>query len=510
MTPPFPALPLKTQTLRFATVALLTLGFAGAPGTIPAQTISGGAAVDQQLSETRRQAAAGDYLERLRDAFRTAEAAVRARGFAVGAVTTELADFAPYGIRGHYCGDGLIVWLNAEPPGLGATAASRISALGAHRTRAGGRVSLFGVESALPPCLAALVPANRAAVFATVQEQVIQERELRSEERTLPCPPGRTGTGMRQVRYAYFDPGTNVELAEAQPWTTIADDCRQDWTLRAEESQIEGRRTVACGGGQTGRIAQLRTGTERRILDENDTLLQTKTYWGPWRDMANSCTSSNQGSNQGGGNQQSEVRIWHDADGNITGDIEEWHETVQVNRQSAEHMEFQQKQAEERRENAANNDNDGDGNSGPDEHDHDGDGINNSGNPDGVCFGAGTRIAMADGSTKPIEWVRLGDVVMAFDGMGALEPRAVIGRREQIREVISLGGTLVTSDHPFLQPDGSFAPVGSIPANGALIEADGTAVPVPRRGPVGATVVYDITVEGLSTYVADGWRVHNW
>ena len=154
----------------------------------------------------------------------------------------------------------------------------------------------------------------------------------------------------------------------------------------------------------------------------------------------------------------------------------------------------------------------------PDDGDSDyGDGRDNDLDGNGVddgdsnsCFGAGTPIAMADGPPKPIEKIRLGDIVLAYDGLGVLQPKAVIGRREMFAQAISLAGTVVTPDHLFLQTDGTFVPIMEIPSDGHIIDQSGNPVPVPTRAPLGTTIVYDITVQGLSTYVAAGWRVHNW
>ena len=111
-----------------------------------------GGAAEARESETTRAAIAGDFLYRLRGAFQAAEAFLRGSGFPVGPLNAQLTDWAPYGIRGHYCGNALIVWLaDAAPRGLGDGAAVRISALGAHRTETGGTVSLRGQSELCPP-----------------------------------------------------------------------------------------------------------------------------------------------------------------------------------------------------------------------------------------------------------------------------------------------------------------------------------------------------------------------
>ncbi|WP_245008838.1 calcium-binding protein [Pseudovibrio brasiliensis] len=127
------------------------------------------------------------------------------------------------------------------------------------------------------------------------------------------------------------------------------------------------------------------------------------------------------------------------------------------------------------------------------------------------CFVAGTTILMADGSAKPIEQVCLEDQVMAFDGLGALEPREVTdlfihGKRQ----VLDVDGVLTTPEHPFLRPDGSYKAVGQLQVGDQIVHADGSLHTIERIDEVeGRHTVYNFTVEGLHTYVAAGFRVHN-
>ncbi|WP_041769204.1 DUF4214 domain-containing protein [Pseudovibrio sp. FO-BEG1] len=118
---------------------------------------------------------------------------------------------------------------------------------------------------------------------------------------------------------------------------------------------------------------------------------------------------------------------------------------------------------------------------------------------------------MSDGSAKPIEQVTLEDQVMAFDGLGALEPREVTdlfvhGKRQ----VLDVDGVQVTSEHPFLLADGSFRPVAELRAGDQIVRADGSLHTIEQIADVeGRHTVYNFTVEGLHTYVAADFRVHN-
>ena len=378
----------------------------------------------------------------------------------------------------------------------------RISALGGHRTETGGTVSLRGQSEALPTCLTSVVPVDRAAVFARVRPPPPLPGDIRELTRMLACPSGQTGTGIRQIRYARFDRGTGVEIAQLLGWRTVANDCQPQWTLRVENVALADTRYLPCQPGETGIIRQERSGNDRRVLDGNDHLLRSIVTWGAWQTVSDSCRTGGTVDQNGNDPDPEElITVWYDEHGNVTGDPDEAAYALEMDEDAEDAQEFQ----DLRHEHHANEQDWG--NSNGDDDDDDGPWVpppGSGGSPDpgaggtgpGVCFGAGTMVLMADGASRPIEKIRLGDIVMAFEGLGPLEPRAVIGRREQIREVVSVGGTLATPDHPFLRPDGSFTPVGEIGAEGRLIVSDGTDRPAPVIVPVGVMPVYDITVEG--------------
>lgn len=107
------------------------------------------------------------------------------------------------------------------------------------------------------------------------------------------------------------------------------------------------------------------------------------------------------------------------------------------------------------------------------------------------CFLAGTPILMADGQEKPIEDIRMGDMVMSFDpsadqGRGALVPKPVSRTFQNItRSIIDLRGLRMTPGHVCLTDDGRFETIAEILLrDGILVEADGT----PIRARTGAKV----------------------
>ncbi|MEJ2818036.1 DUF4214 domain-containing protein [Caulobacter sp. CCG-8] len=143
------------------------------------------------------------------------------------------------------------------------------------------------------------------------------------------------------------------------------------------------------------------------------------------------------------------------------------------------------------------------------------------------CFAAGTPVLMADGSERAIEMLQVGDLVMAFDGLGPLEARRVEQLHVNTTERFLLidGRTLITPGHYVLTEDGSFDRVEDVlEAGRRLVDVSGVVRSVDWRevsvanhlsGTSGAPVdlevwaTYNLTVEGLHTYVAGGLRVHN-
>ena len=165
------------------------------------------------------------------------------------------------------------------------------------------------------------------------------------------------------------------------------------------------------------------------------------------------------------------------------------------------------------------------------------------------CFPAGTEISIQNG-TIPIEHIRTGDKVLAYDesrefGRGALVPRKVAQLYRNVTDewLILSNGLTVTPGHFFLAEDGSFRAIEYLLAEGAgtarLIAEDGSVEKVSAERisyseetahlyEQGETVeyistgglalkpetkkgwvTYNFEVEELHTYVAGGVRVHN-
>jgi len=162
------------------------------------------------------------------------------------------------------------------------------------------------------------------------------------------------------------------------------------------------------------------------------------------------------------------------------------------------------------------------------------------------CFTAGTRIAMADGTSRSIEHVLVGDLVLGNTGRvnrvtGVLQPAL------RHRPLYSLNGSnfFVTAGHPFMTEEGwkaidptatparlSVLHVDRLTVGDRLLTLTGAAVPVGGGGAISAetvdvridavalhslvaqpadpaTTLYNLQLDGDHTYFANDLLVHN-
>ena len=137
------------------------------------------------------------------------------------------------------------------------------------------------------------------------------------------------------------------------------------------------------------------------------------------------------------------------------------------------------------------------------------------------CFVAGTLITLASGEQRPIERIAQGDQVMAYDERNMrFEPRHVLAtmRRQPTQLVMVEIGTkkiVCTPNHPFWTTDG-WKTAGDLVGRYVLVRlgprthetrrvsrAEAVAHPEMRGS------VYNLEVDGLHTYLANGVVVHN-
>ncbi len=139
------------------------------------------------------------------------------------------------------------------------------------------------------------------------------------------------------------------------------------------------------------------------------------------------------------------------------------------------------------------------------------------------CFKSGTLVTMANGALKPIQAVQLEDQVLSKSGINTVLKLKI---RSYKGQVYSINGSshFVTGGHPFMTKEGwkafdldiakSLNPdlhfVGTLKEGDVLIKEDGKEeVLVNYSSQIEETTVYNLQVDGDSTYYANGYLVHN-
>ncbi|MFF5932016.1 polymorphic toxin-type HINT domain-containing protein [Streptomyces hydrogenans] len=133
--------------------------------------------------------------------------------------------------------------------------------------------------------------------------------------------------------------------------------------------------------------------------------------------------------------------------------------------------------------------------------------------PDCECFLAGTEVQMADGTTKPIEEVELGDQVLASDPeTGETGPREVtrLIRSEATKQFNTLSITTqegieeltATHEHPFWSPsENEWLEASELKPGMTLLTGAGATVIVTGNKPFTKHArTYNLTVDDLHTY----------
>lgn len=129
-----------------------------------------------------------------------------------------------------------------------------------------------------------------------------------------------------------------------------------------------------------------------------------------------------------------------------------------------------------------------------------------------TCFLGGTPILMADGTTKPIQKVRVGDKVIAFDEVTKQLRADTVKKtfRHKTNEYLIINKDLkVTSNHP-VYSNGKWVEIGSLKVGDQLLNSDGKSVAITSITRVShKTRVYNLKVNPYHTYIAGGIVVHN-
>ncbi|OJI06405.1 hypothetical protein BK004_03620 [bacterium CG10_46_32] len=131
----------------------------------------------------------------------------------------------------------------------------------------------------------------------------------------------------------------------------------------------------------------------------------------------------------------------------------------------------------------------------------------------GGCFLAGTQILMADGTTKPIEDIREGDVIRTLsDPLRLTQATGTVTQtfRHLVGGYLIINGTLRVTPEHLVYANHSFRSAGSLTQGDWLLAPDGTKVFITSIERKQESVeVYNFTVDPQHTYIADGFYVHN-
>ncbi|MEO7718302.1 MAG: polymorphic toxin-type HINT domain-containing protein, partial [Capsulimonas sp.] len=136
------------------------------------------------------------------------------------------------------------------------------------------------------------------------------------------------------------------------------------------------------------------------------------------------------------------------------------------------------------------------------------------------CFVAGTPVQMADGSTKAIEKVKVGDLVISRDEKtGKTKAKRVTDTivHEKVPTIalhFQNGETIVTTaPHPFYVKGKGFVNAGDLAVGNAIVTRAGPRVKIIGIEHLAEAKVYNFTVDGYHTYFighkSGGYWVHN-
>jgi predicted lipid-binding transport protein (Tim44 family) len=135
------------------------------------------------------------------------------------------------------------------------------------------------------------------------------------------------------------------------------------------------------------------------------------------------------------------------------------------------------------------------------------------------CFLPDTPVLLADGTSRPIGEVRVGDGVLAFDAAGRTVParvKAVLVHEVEGYLVVRTERVelRVTEEHPFFVGEGTFKTIGSLRVGDTVWAHNGAGAFTPQRllsveRVQAHTTVFNLQTEEPHTYFADGIAVHN-
>jgi len=130
------------------------------------------------------------------------------------------------------------------------------------------------------------------------------------------------------------------------------------------------------------------------------------------------------------------------------------------------------------------------------------------------CFTGDTPVSVPNG-TKLIKEINVGDIVCSFDDKGTIYHAKVLKvhehENEQVVKYTIWGGKTLnaTPNHWVLNQFNAFVGIDTLGTDDCLIDEFGHLRPIIDRKNIGTHTVYNLTVEGYHTFIANTIRVHN-
>ena len=132
----------------------------------------------------------------------------------------------------------------------------------------------------------------------------------------------------------------------------------------------------------------------------------------------------------------------------------------------------------------------------------------------GGCFTGDTLVSIP-GGTKAIKDIQTGDIVCSFDDKGKIHKGKVLKvhqhENERVVRYRLWGGQCLdaTPNHWVLNQFNAFVEIGTLDSDDCLEDEFGHLRPIVDRTELGEHTVYNLTVEGHHTFIANSVRVHN-
>jgi predicted phage tail protein len=132
----------------------------------------------------------------------------------------------------------------------------------------------------------------------------------------------------------------------------------------------------------------------------------------------------------------------------------------------------------------------------------------------GGCFLGHTLVAVPNG-TKRIDKLEVSDSVLSFDDAGKLHEAKVLKvhqhENERVLRYKLWGGQCIdaTPNHWVLNQFNAFVEIDTLGADDCLVDVNDHLRPIISKEELCKGTVYNLTVEGHHTFIAEGIRVHN-